>query len=146
MWLRYATCLAELEQMEEAIAAFRRVMDLAPLNQEARIRLAELLTKLGRPEEALEAVTQVHLSIPRWFPTELVAFYCDLVSVTNDSIAFLCLFCKDWDTVRIEATLLHHRCLLLLQEEHWDQFIQAFKLLISRHAKNIRYLLGFYFL
>lgn len=46
---------------------------------------------------------------------------------------------QDCDAVRLEATLLHHRCLLLLQEQRWDQFVQAFKLLLSRHAKNIRY-------
>jgi hypothetical protein len=33
--------------MEDAISAFRRVIGLAPHHLEARIRLSELLTKLG---------------------------------------------------------------------------------------------------
>ena len=38
----------------------------------------------------------------------------------------------------IEATVLHHRCLLLLKEERLDQFIHAYKLLMMRHAENLR--------
>ena len=36
-----------MDQMEEAIVAFHRVIELAPFHQEARIRLSELLSKLG---------------------------------------------------------------------------------------------------
>lgn len=45
---------------------------------------------------------------------------------------------QESDTACIEATVLHHRCLLLLKEERWDQFIQTFKLMMMRHSKNIR--------
>lgn len=38
----------------------------------------------------------------------------------------------------IEASVLHRRCLLLLKEERFDQFIHSYKLLMMRHAKNIK--------
>lgn len=45
---------------------------------------------------------------------------------------------QEWDAGRFEASVVHQRCILLLQEERWDQFVQSFKLLMMRHAKNIR--------
>lgn len=47
VWLRYADCLFALDRMEDSIVAFRRVITLAPLHQEARIQLSDLLLKLG---------------------------------------------------------------------------------------------------
>ena len=38
----------------------------------------------------------------------------------------------------MEASVLHHRCLLLLQEDRMDQFVQTYKLLMMRHSKSIR--------
>jgi general transcription factor 3C polypeptide 3 (transcription factor C subunit 4) len=48
VWLKYANCLNALEQEDEAIAAYRHVIELVPSNEDARISLAELLTKLGK--------------------------------------------------------------------------------------------------
>lgn len=45
---------------------------------------------------------------------------------------------QDSEASRIEASVLHHKCILLLKEERWNQFIAAFKLLMMRHARNIR--------
>lgn len=39
---------------------------------------------------------------------------------------------------RIEASVLHHKCILLLKEERMDPFVAAYKLLMMRHARNIR--------
>lgn len=47
VWLIYANCLAALNQYEEAIKAFRHVICIAPTGKEARLALAELLSKLG---------------------------------------------------------------------------------------------------
>ena len=44
---------------------------------------------------------------------------------------------QDSDSACIEASVLHHRCLLLLKEERMDQFIQAYKLLMMRHSKKV---------
>lgn len=45
---------------------------------------------------------------------------------------------QDSEASRIEASVLHHKCILLLKEERWNQFIAAYKLLMMRHARNIR--------
>ena len=42
------------------------------------------------------------------------------------------------DATRIEASVLHHKCLLLLKEGRMNPFIAAYKLLMMRHARNIR--------
>lgn len=48
VWLRYANTLSALTRSDEAIAAFRHVIHLVPSSEDARISLAELLTKLGK--------------------------------------------------------------------------------------------------
>ena len=48
VWLKYANSLSALNRTDEAIVAFRRVIHLVPSSEDARISLAELLTKLGR--------------------------------------------------------------------------------------------------
>lgn len=45
---------------------------------------------------------------------------------------------QDSGDAYIEASVLHHRCLLLLKEEKLDQFVSAYKLLMMRHAKQVR--------
>ncbi|XP_046641592.1 general transcription factor 3C polypeptide 3-like [Daphnia pulicaria] len=102
VWLKYANCLNALNLSDEAIVAFRHVIHLVPSREDAKISLAELFTKLGRHEEALEAVTQ------------------------------------DSEATRIEASVLHHKCLLLLKEGKMNQFVAAYKLLMMRHASNIQ--------
>ncbi|EFX88282.1 hypothetical protein DAPPUDRAFT_311610 [Daphnia pulex] len=102
VWLKYANCLNALNRSDEAIVAFRHVIHLVPSREDAKISLAELFTKLGRHEDALEAVTQ------------------------------------DSEATRIEASVLYHKCLLLLKEGKMNQFVGAYKLLMMRHARNIQ--------
>lgn len=47
VWLKYAHCLSAMNLTEEAIAAYRHVIDLVPTSQDARISLAEILTNQG---------------------------------------------------------------------------------------------------
>lgn len=47
VWLKFANSLAALDRSDEAISAYRHVIQLVPSNEDARISLAELLTKLG---------------------------------------------------------------------------------------------------
>ncbi len=48
VWLKYANSLSALNRTDEAILAFRHVIYLVPSSEDARISLAELLTKLGK--------------------------------------------------------------------------------------------------
>ncbi len=48
VWLKLAHCFCAIpERTEEAIDAFKKVIELAPSNPDARLALAELLTSLG---------------------------------------------------------------------------------------------------
>jgi len=53
-WVALARCRHHVGHLEEAEAAYRRVLEIAPSNRVARNNLALLLSKLGRQEEAQE--------------------------------------------------------------------------------------------
>jgi len=48
VWLKYADSLVVVNRIEDSIAGYRHVIKLAPAHEEARLRLAELLQKLGK--------------------------------------------------------------------------------------------------
>lgn len=58
VWLRQAECMRRCGRAEEAIAAYRRVVEQAPQHLDARLTLSELLRAAGREEEALVVLTQ----------------------------------------------------------------------------------------
>ena len=58
VWLRVAECHHELGRMEEAVAAYREVVQRAPSHSEARLVLSTILHQLGRPEEAIAVLSQ----------------------------------------------------------------------------------------
>jgi tetratricopeptide (TPR) repeat protein len=45
--------LAELDRLEEAVAAYRRALALDPRLADARFNLAQSLVEAGRPDEAV---------------------------------------------------------------------------------------------
>ncbi|XP_014674823.1 PREDICTED: general transcription factor 3C polypeptide 3-like isoform X2 [Priapulus caudatus] len=59
VWLRYGECLNALGQMQNAVQAYRQVVDLAPSHMSARMTLSSLQQQLGRHDEALLALTHV---------------------------------------------------------------------------------------
>ncbi|XP_038604629.1 LOW QUALITY PROTEIN: general transcription factor 3C polypeptide 3-like [Tachyglossus aculeatus] len=56
VWLRHAECLKALGHVECAARSYAKVVGLAPLHLDARITLSTLQQRLGRPDEALEAL------------------------------------------------------------------------------------------
>src|SRR6266581_3219360 len=54
-WYRRGSLLLDLERWEEALAALRRVEELAPAHPRLHLALAFALGKLGRPDEAAAA-------------------------------------------------------------------------------------------
>uniref|UniRef100_A0AAG5D271 General transcription factor 3C polypeptide 3 n=1 Tax=Anopheles atroparvus TaxID=41427 RepID=A0AAG5D271_ANOAO len=57
VWLRYADCSRWIEDYDEAIVGYRKVVSLAQ-HLDARLALAALLKKQGKYDEALEALEQ----------------------------------------------------------------------------------------
>lgn len=57
VWLKYADNQRYLKKYEEACRAYLKVLEHAPQHVEARLTLASLLVELGRPDEAISALT-----------------------------------------------------------------------------------------
>lgn len=58
VWLRFGESLFSVGKLEESEKAYQRVVQLAPQHHEARRTLSGILRKLGRPDEALDTLTQ----------------------------------------------------------------------------------------
>ena len=56
MWLRYGECLNAIGELQSAVRAYKKVVELAPLHLSARVSLATIQQQLGKHEEALEAL------------------------------------------------------------------------------------------
>ena len=59
MWLQHAECLLAVGQLEEAASSYEHVVALAPRHLEARLALSLLYQQLNRPDQALQALTQI---------------------------------------------------------------------------------------
>ena len=59
VWLQHAQCLMSMEQFEEAAKSYEHVVALAPHHLEARLALSSLYQQLNRPDDALQALTQI---------------------------------------------------------------------------------------
>jgi len=58
VWLQLGECLFNVNRLEEAEAAYKQVVELAPNHYNARLQLSAIVHKLGRPEDALLALQQ----------------------------------------------------------------------------------------
>lgn len=58
VWLRLAECLNSLGEVERAVNAYSRVVEMAPSHIEARMSLSTLQSQLGKHEEALKALSR----------------------------------------------------------------------------------------
>lgn len=58
VWLRLAECLNSLGEVERAVDAYSRVVEMAPSHIEARMSLSTLQSQLGKHEEALKALSR----------------------------------------------------------------------------------------
>ncbi|KAK7489499.1 hypothetical protein BaRGS_00019298 [Batillaria attramentaria] len=57
VWLRYGECLSSLGQLEEAVQAFSRVVEMAPNHLGARVSLSALQQQVGKHDEALRVLS-----------------------------------------------------------------------------------------
>ena len=58
VWLQRAECEAQLGKLEEAEQSYTRVVALAPHVYQARLQLSLIMRRLGRAEDALDALKQ----------------------------------------------------------------------------------------
>lgn len=118
VWLKKGECLSSLGRLEEAALAYARVVNLAPNHLDARLFLASLHQQLGRPNQALDV-----LSDPRGIE--------GAVDSTEEDVAM------DTSSVQSEGSerepavqpqdfrLLFHKCALLHSQNRIDEFLEA---------------------
>ncbi|CAL8094799.1 unnamed protein product [Orchesella dallaii] len=58
VWLRYAECLYMINKLEDAAAAYEKVISLAPNHKIAKLNLSIILQRLGKYDGALESLDQ----------------------------------------------------------------------------------------
>lgn len=57
MWLKYAECLNANGELQQAVQAYKKVVESAPNHMGARVSLSNLQQQLGRPDEALSILS-----------------------------------------------------------------------------------------
>lgn len=63
MWLRLAECLNSLGELEGAVDAYSKVVEMAPSHIGARMSLSTLQQHLGKHEEALKVLQRGESSV-----------------------------------------------------------------------------------
>ncbi|KAG8199237.1 hypothetical protein JTE90_003664 [Oedothorax gibbosus] len=58
VWMKLADCLRELKSIEEAIGAYKKVIEMAPTYQDARLELSKILIGMGKVQEAVNVLRQ----------------------------------------------------------------------------------------
>lgn len=93
-WLLYSQCLKELDELDKAIDAYKRVVDLDPVDFRSRLALSNLLSVQGRMDEAKETTKQPLFCDQ---PVDIALLYqrCKLLEMA-----------KDWDEYCICARAL----------------------------------------
>lgn len=78
IWLLYSQCLKNLNEINQAIDAYREVIKIEPNNYDARLVLSNLLSVQGRTNEAIEVTRQpLFSSVPVDIP--LLYQSCELL-------------------------------------------------------------------
>lgn len=87
IWLLYSQCLKNLNEIDEAITAYREVIKFEPNNYDARLVLSNLLSVQGRSSEALEVTRQPLFSHE---PVDIPLLYqsCQLLEQAQDWLEF----------------------------------------------------------
>ena len=65
-WKHYGNCLISLKELDKAVSAYKKAIELAPDKTEVRLALSTLYQQLGKPEEALESVGPEDGDIRLW--------------------------------------------------------------------------------
>eukprot|EP00058_Branchiostoma_floridae_P028545 XP_002614036.1 hypothetical protein BRAFLDRAFT_113732 [Branchiostoma floridae] len=107
VWLRYAECLNALGKTEHAVQSYAKVVEMAPSHLGARLSLSALQQQLGRPEEALQALS------------EAVETAAQVSSQPGPDVQ-----------------LLHHKSTLLYSQGRMEDFVDSALLMLSKYFEE----------
>ncbi len=104
VWLQYAESLQGLDRLEEAEAAYKQVVALAPHHYDARLQLSVIMRALGRPDDALLALAQDERE--EMLNPRLMFERCQLLLAENKIEEFVAkaklLFSRHFVNIRLE--------------------------------------------
>lgn len=100
--------------MDDAVQAYRRVLELSPGYVDARINLSSILQNMGRVEEALETLKDYNLDSCAQLPVG-ATFTSKLISLLQDE------------------RLLVRQADVLLEHKQMDQYIRCLRMLLIPH-------------
>ena len=110
VWNYYGECLNSLHQLDEAVTAYNKVIELVPDNVKARLALSTLYQQLGKPEEALESVGPEDGDIRLWMTRCTLLFsqkkYLQYVECAKQ---VLFSFCEEILNPKHQNTITHNR-------------------------------------
>ncbi|GIX70566.1 general transcription factor 3C polypeptide 3 [Caerostris extrusa] len=121
VWMKYADCLHVLSNVQEAIQAYHKVLDLAPDVQQARLTLSKIFLAMGRRKEATDILKQKSEDGEFGITVGIDALYerCKLLEAQ-----------ESWEEYISAASLLQYsHCYYLETEEEFNAAVssQSFK-------------------
>ncbi|XP_062510734.1 general transcription factor 3C polypeptide 3-like [Corticium candelabrum] len=138
VWLQHAQCLMSMEQFEEAAKSYEHVVALAPHHLEARLALSSLYQQLNRPDDALQALTQIDDAQDGEDGNEadnsMLSTMCS-ESVSSEYLPepfSVLAHTKDYK-------LLQHKSVLLYEQERHEEFVECGLEMLSYCFRNVYY-------
>ena len=107
------------ERYDDAIGDFRAGLRLDPANSSLRHNLILCLARSGHSEEAIKETDTLLLTSPRYAPA--MAMRSDLLWEQGDSTGALEWVNKALEVNRYDASMLHHRGVMLARMERYEE-------------------------
>ncbi|XP_019637611.1 PREDICTED: general transcription factor 3C polypeptide 3-like [Branchiostoma belcheri] len=115
VWLRYAECLNALGKTEHAVQSYAKVVEMAPAHLGARLSLSALQQQLGRPEEALQALSE------------------GAPAATSTAVETAAQVSSQPGP---DVQLLHHKSTLLYSQGRVEDFVDSALLMLSKYFED----------
>ncbi|ESP05339.1 hypothetical protein LOTGIDRAFT_208362 [Lottia gigantea] len=112
VWLRYAECLSSIGDLQGAVEAYTKVVDLAPAHFGARVSLSALQQQLGKHDEAVEILSR----------GMIVFTECEQ---------------EERELSQEDQVLLLHKSHLLYSQNRFEEFYICSKKLLFQHFREI---------
>ncbi|KAJ7323395.1 General transcription factor IIIC, polypeptide 3 [Desmophyllum pertusum] len=119
VWLKKGECLNSLGRSEEAALAYAQVVSLAPNHLDARLILASLHQQLGRPNQALDVLSDHRGREGTGDSNEDDEVAMDTSSVHSEGSGM------EPAVQPQDFRLLFHKCALLHSQNRIDEFLEA---------------------
>jgi general transcription factor 3C polypeptide 3 (transcription factor C subunit 4) len=138
VWLQHAECLVAIGQLEEAANSYEHVVALAPRHLDARLALSLLYQQLNRPDQALQALTQIDES---WEDEGANEGGIATLSVWQETAVpeYVPKPPPAWADTK-DYKLLLHKSMLLFEQGKQAEFVDCGLEMLSYFFRNVYYI------